>query len=186
MSSTNPKARLSKEVWLDRALDLLKEEGPSCLALRHLTKKLGVTTGSFYWHFKNIDDFVEQIMSYWEQEFTIKTAKLTTLSGTPEQRLTTLSAVLINTSASRYDVSIRAWGNSNENVAAYVKKVDHYRTKVIRDIFSELGYSGNALSLRVQIYITFISLNAAILYDKEEASLVDLLPEFLDILLRKD
>ena len=37
-----------------------------------LAAELGVTTGSFYWHFRGRDDFVASLVDYWGREFTAR------------------------------------------------------------------------------------------------------------------
>ena len=44
--------RLSKEDWLMAALKIC-EEGIDKVKVAPLAAQMGVTTGSFYWHFKN-------------------------------------------------------------------------------------------------------------------------------------
>src|SRR3546814_8458026 len=43
--------RLSAEDWAQAALDLIAEQGVSAVAVEPLARRLGVTKGSFYWHF---------------------------------------------------------------------------------------------------------------------------------------
>ena len=50
-------ARLSREGWLARALEVLGKKGAGQLAVESLARQLGVTKGSFYWHFRDRDDF---------------------------------------------------------------------------------------------------------------------------------
>ena len=44
-------ARLSAEDWAVAALDVIAESGLAAVAVEPLAKRLGVTKGSFYWHF---------------------------------------------------------------------------------------------------------------------------------------
>ena len=43
--------RLSAEDWAQAALDLIAEQGVAAVAVEPLARRLGVTKGSFYWHF---------------------------------------------------------------------------------------------------------------------------------------
>ena len=47
------RARLSAEDWEQGALDMIAEQGIGALAVEALARRLGVTKGSFYWHFRN-------------------------------------------------------------------------------------------------------------------------------------
>ena len=65
-SGTVP-ARLSKEEWLARALEVLGKKGAGELTIESLARHLGVTKGSFYWHFRDRADFFRQLIEYWGQ-----------------------------------------------------------------------------------------------------------------------
>lgn len=59
--------RLTATDWLDIALQVLAEGGFNAVAVEPLAKKLGVTKGSFYWHFKNRSILVTELLKFWEQ-----------------------------------------------------------------------------------------------------------------------
>ncbi len=48
--------RLTREEWLAKALEVLARKGVAGMRIDALSKALGVTKGSFYWHFKNRDE----------------------------------------------------------------------------------------------------------------------------------
>lgn len=58
--------RLSAEAWIDAALDLIAEQGVAAVAVEPLARRLGVTKGSFYWHFENRDALIEAALRRWE------------------------------------------------------------------------------------------------------------------------
>jgi len=58
--------KLSAESWLDAALQVLAEQGLQAVAVEPLAKKLGVTKGSFYWHFKNRNALITSLLAFWE------------------------------------------------------------------------------------------------------------------------
>ena len=57
MAQSERKARLTREAWLAKALDILAEN-PEHLRIDELAERLDVSKGSFYWHFKNRSEFV--------------------------------------------------------------------------------------------------------------------------------
>ncbi|MBS0458032.1 MAG: helix-turn-helix transcriptional regulator [Proteobacteria bacterium] len=64
-------ARLSASDWAQGALDLLAEQGLAAVAVEPLARRLGVTKGSFYWHFKSRDALLSAALERWaavEQE----------------------------------------------------------------------------------------------------------------------
>ena len=51
----------TRQNWLALALDVLADEGRAKIEIEYLAKKLGVTKGRFYAHFKDRRDFVSSI-----------------------------------------------------------------------------------------------------------------------------
>ncbi|MEM9304116.1 MAG: TetR/AcrR family transcriptional regulator [Pseudomonadota bacterium] len=62
------KAKLSADDWCDAALDVIFESGVTAVAVESLARRLGVTKGSFYWHFANRDALLTATLERWEAE----------------------------------------------------------------------------------------------------------------------
>ncbi len=71
MSTSAPKldkpARLSAADWAHGALDLIAEQGVAAVAVEPLARRLGVTKGSFYWHFPSREALLRATLEHWEQ-----------------------------------------------------------------------------------------------------------------------
>jgi len=63
-------SRLDREEWLARALEVLGKQGAGELTVESLARQLGVTKGSFYWHFKDRANYFRQLIEYWDEFFT--------------------------------------------------------------------------------------------------------------------
>jgi AcrR family transcriptional regulator len=61
------RTRLSAEDWEDAALNLIAEQGVGALAVEALARQLGVTKGSFYWHFRTREALLQAALERWEQ-----------------------------------------------------------------------------------------------------------------------
>lgn len=57
--------QLSAEDWLNHGLKTLAEEGFTALRVVPLAKAMGVSRGSFYWHFADIEAFHAGILKLW-------------------------------------------------------------------------------------------------------------------------
>jgi AcrR family transcriptional regulator len=60
------KTRLSAHDWALAALDVIAESGLASVAVEPLAKRLGVTKGSFYWHFPSRDALLVAALERWE------------------------------------------------------------------------------------------------------------------------
>ncbi len=58
--------RLGRDEWAEAALGALAEHGPSGVAVEPIARSLGVTKGSFYWHFETREDLLLAAAQRWE------------------------------------------------------------------------------------------------------------------------
>lgn len=61
------RTRLTAEDWEDAALDLIAEQGVGAVAVEALARRLSVTKGSFYWHFRTREALLLSSLERWEQ-----------------------------------------------------------------------------------------------------------------------
>src|SRR5580692_10081358 len=59
--------QLSATDWLDRGLQALAKSGFTALKAEPLAKAMGVSRGSFYWHFADIRAFHAAILKRWRE-----------------------------------------------------------------------------------------------------------------------
>jgi len=62
------RAPLTPEAWIDAATGVLVDEGIDHVRVDVLAGQLGVTRGSFYWHFRNHDDFIRALLERWRDD----------------------------------------------------------------------------------------------------------------------
>lgn len=88
-------ARLSADDWAQAALDLIAEAGVAAVAVEPLARRLGVTKGSFYWHFPSRDALLQAALERWEvvEQQTLFGSSLEGLSD-PRARLRELFMVV--------------------------------------------------------------------------------------------
>lgn len=63
----NDKATLTAADWEREALQLIAEEGVQALAIEPLARRMGITKGSFYWHFSGRNSLLQQSLERWEE-----------------------------------------------------------------------------------------------------------------------
>lgn len=69
LKSPAPRAtRLDANAWIAAALDALADGGVDAVRVEPLAKRLGVTKGSFYWHFPTREALLKAALERWERE----------------------------------------------------------------------------------------------------------------------
>jgi len=61
------KPRLSRADWVQGAYEALGDRGLSAITVDALAQRLGVTKGSFYWHFRDSEDLLGAVVGHWEE-----------------------------------------------------------------------------------------------------------------------
>lgn len=64
-SGNKERSRLSRDAWLDAAGEAIAAGGFDNVRILVLAKQLGVSRGSFYWHFRDHRDLIEGYLSRW-------------------------------------------------------------------------------------------------------------------------
>lgn len=156
--------RYSRDEFLARSLDVLAEEGEAKLRIDRLVGRLGVTKGSFYWHFESRADFVRSLAEHWAHSSTqVVIDDIGTLTGSPEERLLSLMKMISRQDLAGHDLAMRTWASHEPEVAPIVSKVDRMRLSFVRSLFKEMGFEGAELETRTRVFVTAVSLKRAIL-----------------------
>ena len=66
---------LTASDWAEAALQLIAEKGLRALTVTALSSRLGVTKGSFYWHFHGRSELLRAALERWEQRATTEAIK---------------------------------------------------------------------------------------------------------------
>lgn len=152
--------RLDRDAWLAAAFDALCEGGVGGVRINPLCRALGVTKGSFYWHFESRDGLLRAMLAGWEQlgtETIIETVD--GLEGTAADRLCLLARTTFAESpqTDRIEAAIRAWAAADDHAAAAVARVDERRLAYVRELLRGAGVSRAAAAHRAAIlYRTLI------------------------------
>jgi AcrR family transcriptional regulator len=145
-SSTEPKTRpssLDRAAWIKGALAALADEGHAGLRVETLAKRLHVTKGSFYWHFRDRRDLVDAVLEEWKIGRIADIHKQT--AAGPGQELDALRHTIEVYSAGKnrkglpIELAVREWASRDARVAAVVEEVDAERVACAARLFERLG-----------------------------------------------
>lgn len=81
---------LSAADWIEAAHQAMLRSGFQAIAVEALARDLGVTKGSFYWHFSNRDALLEAVALRWEERATTRMMASLERITSPRERLDAL------------------------------------------------------------------------------------------------
>ncbi len=155
---TKNNAKSSKSDWLDFALTALISKGPDALKIEPLCKLKGVSKGSFYHHFKNRADFIDQLMLYWFEKMTLNFITQANMQSSPMERLEQLDKI-ISGSNIEAELHIRAWALKEPKIALHLGKIDAQRQQYLASCYVDLGMQAElAEDVAIMAYSSFIGL----------------------------
>jgi len=136
-------ATLTAEQWAEAGLAFLKEKGSNELSIVKLSQKLGVTRGSFYYHFKSLNDLIDAMIAAWEEKVINKGFEQTLInSGDPKQEVKNLIEYVTHLT-DRLDLVFRQWAPSNDHVKEHMARLDQKRLNILEGLFQRLANDKN-------------------------------------------
>ena len=145
-------AKQSRESWIAAALQMLAAKGVAHVRVEPLARSMGVTKGSFYWHFADRPALLKALLETWEQ---VQTSAIIMAvqgaGGTALERMGLLRDLTLEPALMKVDMAIRAWAGNDELAANAVARVDMQRIDFCRSLFLELGFSPVATEARAFI-----------------------------------
>jgi AcrR family transcriptional regulator len=145
---------LSADAWIEAALDVLAREGVESVRVEPLARLLGVTKGSFYWHFPDRKSLLESLLEHWEQSATGEVIEsVEQISENPAERLRELTRLVFR-HGGPLDRAVRAWASHDEGAASVVARIDAHRYTYVRTLFEAHGLDRETSAMRARLLYT--------------------------------
>lgn len=161
-----PRRGVSKGEWLEAGLGLIGHGSISQVTVEGLARSLGIAKAGFYWHFKNRDDLLRQMLNHWVHEVTeVITENPQILELDPRGRLVATAEMVVGYDLTRYEIAIRQWALRDSTAARAVRKVNRLRLEFIRSAFHELGFEGDDAEMRAMLFVCYQTWEAAMFRD---------------------
>jgi AcrR family transcriptional regulator len=144
----SPEPKLGRQDWIEVGLVVLAESGVEAVRVEPLAKRMKVTKGSFYWHFKDRNDLLDAILAQWVEVDTDRVIeRVNQLDVDPKTKLLHLFELAIADDSltpgladGSIENAIRAWATNDAKVAAVLEQVDRQRLNYTKDLFLEIGF----------------------------------------------
>lgn len=149
--------RLDREAWTRAAIEAFERSGPAGVAIVPLARQLGVTRGSFYWHFKSRDELLAAALELWEREHSDAILDALEELHDPRERLAALSQAGTRKPPSIFIQLLRA--ADDPIVAAVLDRSSRRRLEVLDGAYRDSGLAAAPARRRALIaYAQYVGL----------------------------
>lgn len=152
--------RLTRRDWIEAGLAALAEGGLDSVRIEVLAKRLTVTKGGFYWHFRDRQDLLQAMLAAWrdgrEQAISRQIAEL---QGSAAERLGALVRRYVENANPRgvaIELAIRDWARRDAEAAAAAAAVDRVRLDEVGRLYRDLGLAAEAATARAFLFYAFV------------------------------
>jgi AcrR family transcriptional regulator len=144
------KERLTAQDWIDFALKALAHEGFAVLKADVLARKMGISRGSFYWHFEDLGAFHARVIAHWKQTATEAIIADIERYESPVERMDALLRHAFGHRGS-LETRMRIWAEDNKEAARAVRDIDHRRRNYIEHLLQDAGVAAPLAATRAQL-----------------------------------
>lgn len=139
---------LTPEAWIEAATEVLVDQGIDHVRVDVLAGQLGVTRGSFYWHFRDREDLLRRVLQAWSERATEQlTKRLVHARSDPREQVRDMISLPFRgrsaARAARIELAIRAWARRDEMARMALDAADASRIAYHEGVFRALGLAAD-------------------------------------------
>ena len=142
--------QLSAKDWLDQGLKTLAKSGFTALKAEPLAKAMGVSRGSFYWHFADIGAFQAAILARWREVAAEQIIANVEAAAKDENPLPLLLRRVFGEKLT-LEKAVRTWASVDPGARAAVQAIDRRRLSYVEGLLMQSGLSAEVARARAQI-----------------------------------
>lgn len=152
---TRADGRLGREDWITAGQDILRKKGVSAVKLAELTRLLGVSTGSFYHHFADFEDYLGELAASYSMGRVRGVLDRTSFDDPdPLTRVRELARLSVVEGTFELDRAMRIWAAMDPRAAATVREAEAQVLAFLTDAFRDLGFDDSEAELRSRILMS--------------------------------
>jgi len=161
---------LNRDAWIRAAVEVLAEDGVGGLRVEVLAKRLKVTKGSFYWHFRDRRALLDELLAQWKAGRIQDILKQTAAQPGGEleriHHVIDVYASARNRKGIRIELAVRDWARRDAKAAAVVAEVDATRLDCARRLFVACGLSDPEASARSMLLYAYVFGRSLMSYER--------------------
>lgn len=151
--------QLTTHDWLDHALQVLAQQGLAAVAVEPLAKSLGVTKGSFYWHFSNRQQLISELLKFWQEIEQDYLQRLLQDLQHPEALFKQALTLLLEDDTNKGVFLAISNQQDNEEARRYYVAAVERRHHLFKKILKAAGFSSKKAELQAsQLYVAYLGM----------------------------
>jgi len=158
----NERSTLSAADWEQAAVELIAEKGVQAVAIEPLARRMGITKGSFYWHFPNRESLLEQALQRWEEHDARNLSKSLGEINQPRDRLISFFRRVGKEKLTHEVYSALCAAAGHPQVEPVLERVANRRMAHLSASFREMGMpegqANNQARLTYSVYLGYLQL----------------------------
>ncbi len=173
-NSSPERKQLQRFDWLQKALEIFVDEGIDSIRITRLASDLGVTRGSFYWHFHNREDLIDSLVSYWKDKNSVAITASVSQALSLADGIFRFFETCIDESQfdPRLDLALREWARRSDAIRALLDGEDQIRIEALRQFYLRFDYPMPQALIRARVlYYSQIGFYALGTYESLETRL---------------
>jgi AcrR family transcriptional regulator len=172
--------KLTADDWIEAGMRALASQGFQALKAEPLAKALGVSRGSFYWHFADVEVYQQAVIQRWRKRATETVIADVENMETGAGRLRSLLLRALSAEAT-FEIRMRAWAVNDDVAAAAVAHVDQERRAYLIRLLASAGIEPELAETRATI-LYWAYLGCSLADRKPTGRVLDLVVEELHAL----
>jgi AcrR family transcriptional regulator len=142
------KIRTPRGAWVEAALQALAKGGPEAIRVEALAAGLGVSKGGFYWHFKDRQALLGEMLDAWEKAVVEDPiASVESRPANPRAKLQQLFELAPSVDFG-VELALRDWARRDGGVAERMHRIDNRRMEYLRSLFAQICADENEVEVR--------------------------------------
>jgi len=109
-----------------------------------LARELGVSKGSFYWHFRDREELLNALLADWESSEAAWLDDGQRVSRSAAARWALFVEHSTAVDRRRFEAAVRGWARQDDRVAVRVTAIEKRRQAFIADVLENVGFSPEA------------------------------------------
>ena len=155
----NPKLK----PWLDSGINRIATYGLSGINVTEMAEETKIAKSSFYHYFNTKEEYLDQLLEYWEAEGTIRIIKIVLLHPIASQPVKSLLGNILEINFVHECVlqQFRISPEENQNIHQKVAEIDQIRLSFLTNMLNKSRYKGTEADKKArQVYIFFLGVFA--------------------------